>query len=351
MGSHSFDTIQKMRELLRQIKGRFYQYRRAFRENRGLLRSAKYDVKMYKKHARVGCSHLNPTLDMLEALLIKTYHVIEKGLAMPDFKPRFGGEVVYGLWRTMNRYLKRGGSTSNPHFVTSAQCLRAYAQRHNELGTDISDLIDEVMMVQIEEWCAKDSNVYGGVVEMSPEKLFASGGSSFSIFVNSRSSCRHFDQAREVSPTLIEEAVKMAIRTPSVCNRQPWRVHAYYDKNMIEVLLACQNGNRGFGQQIPCVLLVTVDLSCFEGSIERYQSWIDGGMFSMSLIYALHSLKLGSVALNWSAPAEQDIQLRKSVSFPDTERVIMLVGTGHPAESYLVPFSQRREVHEVLFSK
>lgn len=328
-----------------------YQYRRAFRENRGLSRSAKYDVGMYKNHARVGSSHMNPTLAMLEALLIKTYHVIEKGLAMPDFKPRFGIGVVTGLWRTMNRYLQRGGSTCNPHFVTSAQCLQAYVQRHNELGIDVSDLIDEVMMLQIEEWCAGDSSVCGGVIEMTPEKLFVNAGSPFSSFVTGRSSCRHFDQSQKVDPTLIEEAVRMAIRTPSVCNRQPWRVHAYYDKKMIDTVLACQNGNRGFGQQIPCVLLVTVDLSCFEGSIERYQSWIDGGMFSMSLIYALHSLKLGSVALNWSAPAEQDIQLRESVSFPDSERVIMLIGTGHPAERYLAPSSQRRETHEVLCNK
>ena len=144
--------------------------------------------------------------------------------------------------------------------------------------------------------------------------------------------------------------MRSAIRTPSVCNRQPWRVHAYYDRETIEKVLECQNGNRGFGQLIPCVLLVSVDLSCFEGSIERYQSWIDGGMFSMTLIYALHALSLGAVALNWSASAEQDIRLRNTVPFPDSERIIMLVGVGHPEVSYLAPVSQRRDVSEILFT-
>ena len=48
------------------------------------------------------------------------------------------------------------------------------------------------------------------------------------------------------------------------------------------------------------LLIIAMDLKAFVPAHERYQHWIDGGMFSMSIIYALHSLGLSSCCLNWS---------------------------------------------------
>lgn len=339
-----------MISLLRKGKGFLYQYLRASRELRGLARSSKYDLNAFKKHARVGTNHINPSTDMLEALMIKTYHVLEKGLAMPEFRARFGVAAVNILMRTMRRYIAKQGDIDNLHFQTSVGCLFAYCARHEELGIDISDIIDGESMNQIEIWNETCNIASAGVVEMSPSKLFNDVDRTFADLLKRRVSCRHFDEGKSVDPRLVKRAVTLAIRTPSVCNRQPWRVHAYHDKTKIGKILSCQNGNRGFGHTIPCLLIVSVDLTCFEGYIERYQAWIDGGMFSMSVIYALHSLKLGSVPLNWSASVDQDLQLRQTVDIPDSERVIMLIGTGHPVDSYLAPASQRRDVCEVLSS-
>lgn len=147
---------------------------------------------------------------------------------------------------------------------------------------------------------------------------------------------------------MIAEAVAIAIHSPSVCNRQAWKVHAYFDRAKIDHLLSYQNGNRGFGHRIPCLLIITMDLQCFDGVIERYQPWIDGGMFGMSLLFALHHLRFGAVPLNWSVLPREDKQLRETGEIPKAESIIMLIGTGRPETSAAIPASQRRSINEIF---
>src|SRR3546814_8739546 len=77
-------------------------------------------------------------------------------------------------------------------------------------------------------------------------------------------------------------------------------VYCLQSREIIDRALSLQNGNRGFGHEIPCLLILCTDLSAFDTAGERYQHWIDGGMFSMSLVWALHALGYSSCCLNWS---------------------------------------------------
>src|SRR3546814_20513526 len=90
------------------------------------------------------------------------------------------------------------------------------------------------------------------------------------------------------------EAVELALHSPSVCNRQASYVYCLQSREIIDRALSLQNGNRGFGHEIPCLLILCTDLSAFDTAGERYQHWIDGGMFSMSLVWALHALGYSS---------------------------------------------------------
>ena len=84
------------------------------------------------------------------------------------------------------------------------------------------------------------------------------------------------------------------MKSPSACNRQAWHVyHSDSDEVKLAVLKE-QSGNKGFGDKIPNLLIVASDLKAFMPAEERYQHWIDGGMFSMSLVYAFHSLGVAS---------------------------------------------------------
>ena len=87
----------------------------------------------------------------------------------------------------------------------------------------------------------------------------------------------------------------------------------------------------------------------FAGS-EHYQHWIDGGMMSMSIIYALHSLGVASCPLNWSQTPKADKALRKALKIENNQTVIMMIAVGYPEQANIVCRSSRRPFEEV-FSK
>ncbi|MBS4753334.1 nitroreductase family protein [Nocardioides sp. zg-ZUI104] len=123
-------------------------------------------------------------------------------------------------------------------------------------------------------------------------------------FFGTRHSVRDYDD-RPVQEDLLMRAVELAINTPSACNRQAWHVRFFRGNDVVRVLRH-QNGNSGFAENVPCVAVVTVDARLFAGAGERNQGWIEGGLFSMSLLYwALHSLGADGCMLNMSLTNEQ----------------------------------------------
>jgi nitroreductase len=304
-----------------------------------LLRESYLDTKRYFRSAEFPHEEQRKYREHLESEIMRRYHVIEKGLSMPEFRPRFGVEMVSRLVDCLGEWdaLKRcTAEDSENNQICSAQAvLVAYAERHRELGVDVSDFLSAEILDGIDT----ENTTSGGTKPFEGVRL--EDGAAFQRMVNSRVSVRDFDIDQQPSHELIQRAIEMAVRSPSVCNRQTWRVHAF-EGERAQKMLSLQNGNRGFGHRIPTVLIVTSDMRFFGGAIERYQSWVDGGMFSMTLLLALHSIGLGAVALNWSVLNVRDNAIRKVAGIPYYERIIMFIGCGYPAEGVIVANSQRR---------
>lgn len=279
------------------------------------------------------------SLAQLESDIVRRYHVIEKGLSMPDFRPRFGKDTVSELVALLGQWDRRSDrSGGDPlQIIAARNTVESYRRMHEKLGIDVLDLIGHGFS------CDDDS--LGGV--KAYRALPKDVACHFDEIVRTRVSVRAFDASKEIPQELISRSISQAICAPSVCNRQTWRVHQYTGKEA-QKILKLQSGNRGFGHTIPCVLVVTSDLRYFTGTAERYQAWIDGGMFAMLLLLAIHSNGLGAVALNWSVLNERDVQLREQGGIPGHERVIMLIGCGYPGEGITVPKSHRRAVESIL---
>ena len=89
---------------------------------------------------------------------------------------------------------------------------------------------------------------------------------------------------------LIVEAVRRAHEaSPSVCNRQSSRVYVLSSDEAKNFALSHQNGNRGWGHTASHVLILTSSLEHFIAQAERYQGWIDGGMFAQVRLRAMGS--------------------------------------------------------------
>ncbi len=193
------------------------------------------------------------------------------------------------------------------------------------------------------------SSEIGGVIEKSYESLQGGKLSQPEDFFLTRHSVRDFD-TKSVSIEDIERAISLALNTPSVCNRQSSYVYSLTSRTEIDKALSLQNGNRGFGHEVPCLLILCSDVSAFDTASERYQQWIDGGMFSMSIVWALHSLGLSSCCLNWSKGPLDDLKLRKIVNIRNEHTVLMMMAVGIPRESIKVCFSARKDVEDFFES-
>jgi nitroreductase len=92
------------------------------------------------------------------------------------------------------------------------------------------------------------------------------------------------------------------MKSPSVCNRQPWKVHLIEDEQLLHQVMTAQGGFAGNGHNMQLLLLVTVDLRYFSTSSERNQGFVDGGIYLMSLVYALTYHKMATCILNADFP-------------------------------------------------
>lgn len=275
-------------------------------------------------------------------------HSLEKSMALPDCKAGFGVEKARDLVRQVETFLKRNEAIANGELANVVTCLESYVDFQRRFGQPQPDL--EQGTTDIKERLRQGGCLEpapGGVFRVTRHEIWEAARHDLSDFFATRHSIRQFE-ARPVDLELIERAVRMAQKTPSVCNRQSGRVYVFDNDQLGSAVLECQSGNRGFGHQADKILIVTSDLHAFLSIGERNQCWIDGGMFAMSLIYALHSLGLGTCCLNWSVELEADRRLRETARIAPSENVMMLIAVGHIPEELNVPCSHRKDLSEVL---
>jgi nitroreductase len=162
-----------------------------------------------------------------------------------------------------------------------------------------------------------------------------------------------FDSSRPVDFGLIVEATKRAQEAaPSVCNRQGGRVYAMTTETGRKAALSLQNGNRGWGHEAGVVLILTASQEHYVlMREERYQGFIDGGMWSQAVLMGLHSVGLAACPLNFDVPAAVDMAMRAKVGIPKADTILMLVAVGHYPEEFVVASSPRKAIGDVLFAE
>lgn len=304
-----------------------------------LFRDFLYDLFRYKKYS-VTQYLKNQT--QMEGKIIAHYHVIEKGLSYENIRLGFGQSIVVNLIKLLKEYSEKKYDLSNKQYNIAVSVIAKYIELHDDNNYDISQIKEKFKTIK-----RTNLQIEGGTLELSRENIFNECRGDFKKLVFSRHSVRDFT-TENVEISLIKEAITLAQRSPSVCNRQTSRVYVVSDSEKIKKHLSYQNGNRGFGHKINKLLIVTSDLRYFEGGYERNQNFVDAGIFSMSLLYAIHYVGLGAITLNWCVEKEKDEEYRKFAKINSSENIILMIGIGHIPESITVPFSARRDVEEII---
>lgn len=273
------------------------------------------------------------------------YHKIEKALALRSPRPGFGTAVVSRLVENLETYLNQYGIDNI--CAIAINVLSEYVQFNASMGLEDLTLVGKLEEFRSVQRSACNNLKRGGTIQIRREEVLKKSCIDLEEFFESRHSIRQFSDC-PVPRGVVESAVRLALGTPSVCNRQSWKVYAFSSPVLLDKVIKCQKGNAGFGEQIQTILVVTSNTETFFSIGERNQCWIDGGMFSMSLVYALHSLGLGSICLNWSVEKDRDEELHRVASIPDAEAIIMMIGIGFLPDMLRVAQSTRKQVDEIL---
>ena len=261
--------------------------------------------------------------DRHEGRLTMDYHRIEKGLALPEPKRPFGLAVRE---RMVDLMANRPESTGNAPYVEFSEDAIASLDGWNDNG-DIDD---------------RNSPLAGDrPIELMSEQALQ--------FFHSRHSIRNFDGTKVPTDEELRQGVELARNTPSVCNRQAFRVHFYRDRAQIDAILAIQNGATGFADSVTCVGVVTARRGMFIGPDERNQRWVDGGLFAMTLVWAFHAVGLATCMLNWALPGVSSAKLRKVADISEGEDIVVLIAIGHASEGARAARSEKREVDDLAW--
>lgn len=299
----------------------------------------KYDAKRFALYSNVIIKNNNK--EKLIGQIIAQYHSVEKGLTMPNGRFGFGKELVAELIKNCWAYIKTYG-VDNDQLKHAVGVIGEYKNYHDSngfvlnksLSNDISALLTETNIASTQQY------------SMTKERFFRHVNDSFDLFSSSRHSLRSFEG--QVDLNLIKSAVQLAQNAPSACNRQQARVYVLQNKQLISHVLDLQTGNRGFGHLADKLIILTAELGGFHSLRERNDVYVNGGIFAMNLLYALHHQKIGACVLNWCVAPTQDLALRDICKIVLSETVIVLIACGGVPDKFMLANSPRTEINKII---
>lgn len=299
-----------------------------------------YDLSRFFKYS--STVNLNSDITALKAFCVEIEHAIEKGLSFETPRPAFGVKKINAVILAV-RELESTGHADEATLAARG-CLQQYVDMHESRGWDLPPELGSSLKVFLEERQAKNA---GGTKILTRGEINRATDFDYERFISARHSVRHFT-GEPVSREAAEEAVRLAIKSPRPENRESRHVYAALDPITRTRLMSYHHGHAGFDKKLGAVFVITVDLQHYDRVGERNQGWIDGGLFAMSLCYALHSQRLGTCMLNWSEPCDQDRRLRQAFTIPDNEIVITFLGAGHLPPQINVAYSMPPSVDSVF---
>jgi hypothetical protein len=238
--------------------------------------------------------------------LTLAYHIIEKGLTMPAPRPGFGKKVVISLVNTVLRYQNLNLPLTEMEYRQSVSVLKEYVDLHEQLKVQLDqDVAGKLALLENQFKTVEGMRQ----IKISSDAYFKDAGKPFDLFCRSRYSVRNYID-KEIPLNVLYDCIDLAQKSPSFCNRQPTRVYIVKSAEKKKQVLELQNGNRGFGHLAETLLVVSSVISTTKDIHERNENHLNGGIFIMSLLNALHFYRIGACSLNWAVSNDKDIKTR-----------------------------------------
>jgi nitroreductase len=162
-----------------------------------------------------------------------------------------------------------------------------------------------------------------------------------------RRSVRYYNK-QTVPRILVEQAVSVALQSPSACNRQPFMFRIIDDPNLLSHATSLPIGTKSFASEIPMLVFVIGDLSNYFDTRDKHLIYIDGALAAMNFVLALETLELSSCMINWADLPDRNKALKQFLNLNPWERCVMAISVGYANPQGGIPSSAKKEVKNVI---
>jgi nitroreductase len=169
----------------------------------------------------------------------------------------------------------------------------------------------------------------------------------FLALCRQRRSVRWFEQ-RPVPRELVVRALDAAAQAPSACNRQPFLFRYFGSPDDAQRIAGIAMGTTGYAQNVPALVVLLGDLSCYPEERDRHVVYIDASLAAMQFMLALETLGLASCPINWPDVEKLEREMAAALGLPWHLRPVMLIALGYPDPQGGIPFSAKKSSESLL---
>lgn len=314
-----------------------YTFMRLLRRSVMLYKIKIFDLKNFKKAIN------EDSFEKSEFNIIMQTHILEKGLSHGEIRYKFGEKVLNNLSKCLSEFISKEYDKENLSYKNAISVLREYKNIHETNNID-TGFLNEIFSKEVISDIELVTKVFGGskLISIQSKKSVK----NFSELTMNRYSIREFSDSK-IEMDKIEKSIEIAQKSPSACNRQSVRVHVVTNRNMILELLNIQNGYKGY--RVPKILLITtVDQVAYSSIYDRNMGYIDGGLFTMTLLYALEERLIGACLLNTNFSPKVDKKIKSLLNMKESDIFINFIPIGNIQNDIKVCKSQRIPLDNVI---
>ncbi|MEM8750435.1 MAG: nitroreductase family protein [Pseudomonadota bacterium] len=272
--------------------------------------------------------------------LRRNIHRLEKGLIMRPRRPVFAEDYIAETVSLFDR-ASDAGKLDNEEYKWAGDVLSDYFSVVSD-SPKIAPARQRFSAIEYQK-SSDPSTPYPSDARPQSTITF----DEFKTLTAQRRSVRWYRDER-VNRADIEACIEIASTAPSACNRQPYSFYIADDPQEATRLAKLAGGTGGFADNIPCLIVIIGDLSCYPEERDRHLIYIDASSASMQLMLALQTKSLSTCSINWPDIESREREMQSALGLEKHERTIMLLAVGVADPDGEIPYSQKKGTNVLL---
>ena len=323
-----------LKQIIKKIPG--FNFLNTIRRNYDYNKDKKFYLKnyMYSKPITKG---------KIEYDMLLEIHKLEKGFAVTQKLRPFGIDKVKRIISDIIVYEENEFEKSFSYELSYSALFeyKKFYEEHNWLEEKEYKMVNDFLKGK-----TLPNNVPAGAYDLKKESIIDDAMIDYDKFVSSRKSVRNYSNIK-LKKSDIEKAVKIAIKSPSACNRQMCKIYYCNSDSSKKVIEKYAQGLGLFELDNANYFVITFDVNANYFIGERNQGWFNSGLFTMNFINALHSLGIGTCCIQFGNPFKEEKIIKKELKIKESERVAVIVTAGYYDDISRIPYSTRKPLEEI----